>query len=113
MLVRIDETTAVEMLVNRLSYWTDDSTTHELYEQMYENYVLGGAYEGSDFDVMVIVDNDYVNYCDVVSEGDDAYEDIKQIYEEQGLGDISCEYDLNHGYSYIEAAANDSFLLRW
>lgn len=113
MLVRIDETTVIDMLVNRLAYWTDDTLTHELYRKMYRNYVEGGVYEGCELDVMVIVDNDYVNNCDVVCEGDDAYDDIKRLFEEQGTGDISCEHDLNHGYSYIEAEHEDSFLLRW
>lgn len=113
MLVRMNEETVIDMLVNRLSYWTDDADTHELYRKMYTSYVEGGIYESCELDVMAIVDNDYVNYCDVVSEGDDAYEDIKQLFEQQGLGDISCEHDLNHGYSYIEAENNDSFLLRW
>ena len=112
MLVRIDEDVAIEMLVNRVKHWSNDITTHRLYEAMYENYVYGGCFEGGEFDVMVIVDNDYVNYCSVIEEGDEAYEDIKQLYEEQGCGDISCEYDLNHGYSYIEAEYNDCFLVR-
>ena len=113
MLVRIDEDTAIEMLMNRLSHWTDDETTHELYRQMYDSYVNGGVFDGGEFDVMVIVDNDYINYCDVVSEGDEVYEDIKKLFDEQGCGDISCEDELNHGYSYIEAEYDNSFLLRW
>ena len=79
---------------------------------MYESYVYGGCFDGGDFDVMSIVDNDYVNWCTVISEGDEAYEDIKKLYDTEGIGDISCEHDLNNGYSYIEAEYNDSFLVR-
>lgn len=113
MLVRMSNEDVIDMLVERVSYWTQEDETHELYRRMYTNYVEGGCFEGAELDVMVIVDNDYVNYCDVVSEGDDGYEDIKALYEEQGLGDISCEKELNHGYNFIEAEYNDSFLLRW
>lgn len=112
MLIRVDNDTVVETLVNRLNYWTDDEATHELFRKMYESYVDGGCYEGCEFDVMQIVDNDYVNYCDVVSEGDDAYDDIKHLFEEHGAGDISCEHELNHGYSFIEAEYDNNFLLR-
>ena len=112
MLVNIDNDTALEMLLNRLEHWTDDDITYNLYEAMYENYIYNCCYEGGDFDVMSIVDNDYVNWCDVISEGDQAYEDIKRLYDEQGIGDISCEYDLNNGYGYIEAEYEGSFLVR-
>ena len=112
MLVEIDNDRAVDMLLERLEHWTDDVATHKLYEAMYEIYVYGGCFDGGEFDIMAIVDNDYVNWCTVISEGDDAYEDIKQLYERDGLGDISCEHDLNNGYSYIEAEYKDSFLVR-
>lgn len=112
MLVNIDNDTALKMLLDRLEFWTDDHTTYCLYEAMYENYIDGGCFDGGEFDVMSIVDNDYVNWCTVVSEGDEAYEDIKKLYDEQGLGDISCEDDLNNGYSYIEAEYYGNFLVR-
>lgn len=112
MLVNIDNDRAVDMLLERLEHWTDDITTHRLYEAMYENYAYGGCFDGGEFDVMAIVDNDYVNWCTVISEGDDAYEDIKKLYDAEGLGDISCEHGLNNGYSYIEAEYEDSFLVR-
>ena len=112
MLVNIDNDTALEMLLDRLERWTDDHTTYRLYETMYENYIDSGVFDGGDFDVMAIVDNDYVNWCTVISEGDEAYEDIKKLYDEEDCRDISCEYSLNHGYSFIEAEYNGSFLVR-
>ena len=110
--IQIDEGKAVDLLLERLSYWTDDETTHKLYESMYENYVYGGCFDGCDFDAMVIVDNDYINYCDVISEGEEAYNDIKALFERDGVTDISCEYEHNHGYNFIEAEYNGSFLVR-
>ena len=85
MLVNIDNNRAVDMLLERLEHWTDDLTTYKLYEAMYEHYVDGGCFDGGDFDIMAIVDNDYVNWCDVVSECDEAYEDIKALYDAEGL----------------------------
>ena len=79
MLVKVDESLALDMLMNRVNYWTDDEEVYHLYEAMYENYVYDGVFDGGEFDVMAIVDNDYVNWCDVISEGDEAYEDIKTI----------------------------------
>ena len=112
MYVNIDNGTAVDMLLERLEHWTDDVTVYRLYEAMYERYVDSGVFDGGDFDVRVIVDNDYVNWCDVICEGDEIYEDIKKLYDEQGCGDISCEDELNHGYGYIEAEYDDCFLVR-
>lgn len=112
MLVNIDDNMALEMLLDRLEHWTDDIITYRLYEAMYEDYIDGGCFEGGEFDVMAIVDNDYINWCTVISEGDEAYEDIKKLYEEQGDRDISCEDKLNHGYSFIEAEYDGNFLVR-
>jgi hypothetical protein len=113
MLVNIDNTRAVDMLLERLEHWTDDVITYRLYEAMYESYIDSGVFDGGEFDVMAIVDNDYINYCDVVSEGDEAYVDIKELYIREGIADISCEYELNHGYSFIEAEYDGSFLVRY
>lgn len=112
MLVRIDEDTAIEMLMDRVHFWTDDDIVCELYHKMYENYVYNGCFDGGEFDIMKIVDNDYVNYCDVISKCDESYEDIKKLFDANGLDDISCEYELNHGYNFIEAEYSGSFLCR-
>lgn len=112
MLVNIDNDRAVDMLLERLGYWTDDITTHRLYEAMYEHYVYDGCFDGGDFDIMTIVDNDYVNWCTVITEDDEAYKDIKELYEREGITDISCEHELNHGYSFIEAEYDGNFLVR-
>lgn len=112
MLVRINDDIALDMLMDRVCHWTDDYTVSRLYETMYANYIGSGVFDNGDFDVMAIVDNDYINWCSVISEGDEAYEDIKKLYEEQGLGGISCECEFNHGYNYIEAECDDCFLVR-
>ena len=64
--VKIDEETLLDMLVDRVEHWTDDRDVIELYSKYYENMVYGGCFEGAEFDVMSIVDNDYVNWLTVV-----------------------------------------------
>lgn len=113
MLVNIDNNAVLEMLINRLKFWTDDADVIALYNQMYENYIDWGCFDGGEFDVMVIVDNDYINYCDVISPEDNRYDDIKSLFDRDGLGDISCDYELNCGYNFIEAEYNGYFLVRY
>ena len=80
--VKIDTDDAIELLMDRVGYWTDDPIALELYRNMYTNLVEGGAFDGGEFNVPVIVDNDWVNYCDVVEEGGDWYEKAKEAYED-------------------------------
>ena len=104
----------VDMLVNRfIEYWNDgkDDAVADLYRKMYENEVANGVFEGGKFNVMEIVDNDYVNYCDIISEGDEGFEEILNLYKE---GNYDISGDTN--YSYIEAVDNEDsptmFLVR-
>lgn len=113
MLVKINEDMALDMLMKRVEYWTKDDTVYYLYEKMYESYIDSGCFEGVDFDINKIVDNDYINWCKVITEEDEEYEDIKKLYDENGLTDISCEYEFNHGYSFIEAEYDGNFLVRY
>lgn len=68
--VHIDNETALEMLMDRVKVWTDDDDTLELYSQYYENALWNGSFDGCDFDIMQIVDNDYVNWLAVVADED-------------------------------------------
>ena len=107
--VELDEDDAVDMLMNRLDYWTDDEEVKDLYREMYESYVDGGCFNDGEFNVMSIVDNDYVNWCSVVSEEDCTEADWKKLVElyEEGTRDISCEeFDESQG-DFIEAMNTD------
>ena len=118
--VTLDEDYLLDMLMNRLHDFAHLEPTdieYKLYEEMYQSYIDSGAFEGmKEFDPMVIVDNDWVNYCEVVGPGDDEhnYNELVKIYNEQGLGDVSTE---DVGFSYIEAAREENgklyFLCRW
>ena len=120
--VYLDEEDLLKMLTDRVLYWTQDDTVVALYEDMYDNYVYNGCFEGAELNIMEVVDNDYVNHCDVLwpPEKNDTtyaakeYRNILKIYKEQGLGDCS-EYHI--GYNWIEAVEqNDNekpvFLVR-
>ena len=59
--VKIDETTLLNLLMNRLEYWTTDSDVLELYEKYLQNLIFNGCFEGAEIDVDLIVDNLYIN----------------------------------------------------
>ena len=105
--VQIDESDALDLLVERVEFWTEDRDVIGLYSQMYSYYLDCGVFEGGEFNVMGIVDNDYINYCSVIDDSDSNFEKIMELALE-GERDISCE-DL--GYSYIEAFNEDKGLI--
>ena len=75
--IEIDDDELLDMLVDRLHYWTDEEDVIELYSQMYEDMLDNGLFNGDDFNVQFIVDNDWVNWCEVVCPGEDNYDEIK------------------------------------
>jgi hypothetical protein len=107
--VQIDEDTAVDMLMKRLDYWTDDEEVKDLYRKMYESYVGGGCFDGGEFDIMSIVDNDYVNWCSTLCQEDCSEADWNKLVElyEEGTRDISCEEFEDINYDFIEAMNED------
>lgn len=115
MLVNLDEEQVLDALMERVRHWTEgDSKVEDLYHKMYENYVYGGVFSDSEeFDVMSIVDNDYINWCSVVYDDENAFAKLKEVYEQQGLGDCSCE---DCDGNYIEAVDREDeptmFLIR-
>lgn len=102
--VKIENETALDMLIERVKFWTDDTEVIELYRKMYENYIDGGCFDDGEFDVGVIVDNDYINYTRIISQGDAEFDELLGIYNEQGIGDCSCETRI---CDYIEAVNDD------
>jgi len=101
-----------DLLMERVRFWTDDRDVIALFGMMYERYVEDGYFDGGEFDPMQIVDNDYANWCSVLSKGDAGYDKVKAVYDKQGFGDCSCE-DAD-GWSFIEEynEANGDFLVR-
>ena len=68
--VTIDEDTFLEMLLDRLEFWTSDESVINLYRDYYEGLVYSGCFEGCTLDIMSIVDNDYVNNLTTISKED-------------------------------------------
>ena len=75
--VKIDETTLLNLFMNRLEYWTTDSDVLELYEKYIEDLIFNGCFEGAELDVNLIVDNLYVN--------DTAVTDREGLIKEYGI----------------------------
>lgn len=66
-IVEIDNEQLVEMLVDRVKFWTDDQDILYIYEAYYRDLVYSECFEGEPLIINSIVDNDYVNYTDVVT----------------------------------------------
>ena len=80
--IQMDSDDMVQALVDRVGYWTDDREVIDLFEQYYEYAVDNSYFDGSEFDVMSIVDNDYVNNTSIMTreEFDEAREKHIQEY---------------------------------
>ena len=115
--VKIDNDEALEMLMSRLSVWTSDEITLELYEKMYESYIDNGFFDGCEFAVMTIVDNDYANWCDVVEKDEKNADDFERLIEmyNDGERDFSCEHLETISGAFIEAVNDDerAILIRY
>ena len=70
--VTIDEDDLLDMLMDRVNDWTTDDA--DLFEKMYENKIHGGCFEGMEFNIHSIVDNDYVNYTSIITREDEPEE---------------------------------------
>ena len=64
MFVEIDNEDALEMLVERVRFWTDDDDVVDLFAEYYSNALDGGMFDGGEFNVQNIVDNDYINWTE-------------------------------------------------
>lgn len=75
--VKIDEDTLLDMLIDRVAFWTDDNCTQDLFMDYYEGLVNSGCFEGCELDIRNIVDNDYVNNLTTISKEDFEQWDIE------------------------------------
>lgn len=80
MMVQITGDEYLELLIDRLKVWCDDPVVMALYEEMYQRYIDEGVFENNTETVMSIVDNDWVNWCDVISEGEENWDEIEKAY---------------------------------
>lgn len=92
--ITIDEDTLLEMLLNRVEYWTNAQNIIDLYKDYYSRLIRSGCFENCKLDIKSIVDNDYIvnliiitkeefEDWDIESEVDDsivAFNEEKDLY---------------------------------
>ena len=59
--VKIDETTLLNLFMDRLKYWTSDDDVLSIYEDYLKELIDCGCFDGSELDVAMFVDNLYIN----------------------------------------------------
>ena len=109
MKIIIPDYDVIDLFESRVRFWTSDEKIIDLYRLMYLNQLMYEFEDKDEIDLYDIVDNDYVNYCKVIFENDEYYEEIK-------LANLNDEVDISETtpYSYIESASDDlkMFLVR-
>lgn len=65
--VKIDENVLLNLLMDRVEYWTQDNITRKLFEIYYRDLIENDLFEGLTIDIAYIVDNDYINYTTVLT----------------------------------------------
>lgn len=68
--VRINEDTLLEMLLDRVEFWTSNEDEINLYRDYYKGLVFDGCLDDCVLDIKNIVDNDYVNYFTIINKKD-------------------------------------------
>lgn len=106
--VKIDSDELYEMLCDRVRFWRNGEVA-DLFDKMYERYCDEEYFEGAEFDVREIVDNDVVNWCSVIGKDDPDFDRLLELYHE-GEYDVSRE-SLDCGASYIEAVSDDEDMI--
>ena len=75
--VQINETTLLNLFMNRLKYWTTNNDVLELYESCLRYLIDCGYFDGAEIDINLIIDNLYINDTTIMSRGMLDYNDIK------------------------------------
>lgn len=101
--VQIEDYELLDMLLDRLDYWGRQDE-RDLYEKMYQMYLENEMF--GEFNVSYIVDNDVINYCDVISSDNRDFKKLLNLYH-KGEYDVSYEDFENGSYSFIEAVSDD------
>ena len=113
--VLMDKDEALEMLMARVRVWKEDKDVVNLFEQMYERALEDGVFAGMEFDARQIVDNDVINYCQVIEKGEKDFDKLAVLFK-SGNRDVSCEDFEEYRISFIEAVDDEEnpkmFLVR-
>lgn len=74
--VQIDESDLLDMLVERVKYWTTEKSTVDLFTGYYQSMIDEGCFDGANLDINGIVDNDYINNLSVYDSIEEACENF-------------------------------------
>ena len=80
--VQINETTLLNLFMNRLEYWTTDTDVLELYENYLEETIDSGCFDGAELDVDMFIDNLYINNTSIMDEKE-LLENYIDIYDSE------------------------------
>ena len=75
--VQINETTLLNLFMDRVKYWTSDDDVLELYEDYLKELIYNGCFDGAELDVDMFVDNLYINDTTIMD---------KEILDDNGIG---------------------------
>lgn len=64
--VQVDEKDLLDLLMQRVEYWTKDAHVLNLYEQYLRYLIDGGCFEGANLDVSMLIDNLYINNTQIM-----------------------------------------------
>ena len=65
--VTIDSDDLLNLFMERMSHWTSDDDELDLWERYYKSAIENDLFEGWYFDVMGLIDNDYVNNYKIIT----------------------------------------------
>ena len=79
---KINETTLLNLFMDRVEYWTSDDDVLELYQNYIEELINCGCFENSELDINLFIDNLYVNETSIMDEKE-LLENYINIYDSE------------------------------
>ena len=74
--VQVNEKDLLDLLMQRVEYWTKDANTLNLYEQYLKDLIDGGCFEGANLDIYLLIDNLCINNTLIMDKEDLKNNDI-------------------------------------
>ena len=79
--VQINETTLLNLFMNRLEYWASDDDVLKLYESYLKDLIDCGCFENRELDINLTIDNLYINDTSIMDK-QELLENYIDIYDE-------------------------------
>ena len=80
--VQIDETTLLNLFMNRLKYWITNDDVLALYEDYLEELIDSGCFDGAELNVSGFVDSLYINDT-IIMDKKELLENYIDIYDSE------------------------------